>query len=275
MTQHAPLMIMSAVMAAAGLWFFRMGFRWLRIHWLIRNTPTSRIRSVAMGIAEVNGTIAPRSRVRAPFSDRACGWWGIEVQTLSSQSKSGARSWRTVHRASSGHPFGVRDETGVALVYPQDADCHVPWDVAEETNGFGVPDLYREFMEARGLGMRHLWMMGPMRFRERRLDVDQRVYVLGRAFPRPASQAISFDEEALEATGTDSYGAAQVRSLDHETCAVIRRGPGDPVFLISTRPEGEEQFLIGLQAAAGLVAGPLLTWFGIWCLLEVARSGHS
>jgi hypothetical protein len=261
-------------LAVGGLWVFRLGFRALRVHWLIRNTPTSRVRSMAMGIAEVCRTLASRSRVLAPFSGRSCVWWDVEVQTLSSNSRSGTRSWRTVHRDSSGHPFFLRDETGVALVYPQGAECRVAWDVGEETGGLGVPDLYMEYMAGKHLGMRHLWAVGPMRFRERRLDEETHVYVLGHAYPRAASHAVSFDEEALEATGTDAVGATHVRTLDQETCAVVRRGPGDPVFLISTRPEREEQLMYGLKAAAGLVLGPLMTWFGTWCLVEVAKSGH-
>jgi hypothetical protein len=257
-----------------GLWVFRLGFKSLRVHWLIRNTPTARVRSMAMGLVEVCGALVPRSRVAAPFSGRPCVWWDVEVQTQTSKSKQGTRSWHTVHRASSGHPFFLRDETGVALVYPEGAACRVPFDVSEETGGLGVPEMYMEFMKSRNLGMRHLWAMGPMRFRERRLDEDTRVYVLGRAFPKSVSRTVSFDEEALEATGTDSYGAAHVRSLDEETCAVIRRGPRDPVFLISTRPEREEQLLYGAKAAAGLVFGPLLAWFGIWCFTEMAKSGH-
>jgi hypothetical protein len=110
-----------------------------------------------------------------------------------------------------------------------------------------------------------------MRFRERRLEAGQCVYVLGRANPRSVARTVSFDEEALEATGTDSYGAKHVRTLDQDVCAVIRRGRLDPAFLISTTSEKSETFLYGLKAAGGLIGGPLLTIFGVWCLLELVK----
>lgn len=263
----------SALAALGGPWLFHKGFRALRVQQLIRNTPTARVRSMAMGIVEVNGTIVNRSRVTAPFSGRPCAWWEIDIQTQSTRSRSGQRTWHTVHHDASGHPFFLRDETGVALVYPQGADCRVPYDVSEDTRGLGVPDMYMEFMKSRDLGMRAVWALGPMRFRERRLEEGQRVYVLGHAFPRSVARAVSFDEEALEATGTDSFGAAHVRTLDEECCAVVRRGPHDPAFILSTSSERDESLLWGLKAFGGLVAGPLVTVFGVWCLLELAKSG--
>ena len=160
---HAFELGFGALLAGAGPWAFYHGFKALRIQALIRNTPTARVRSMAIGLVEVNGTVLPRSRTIAPFSGRPCVWWSVDVQTLSSKSKSGSRSWHTVHRAESGRPFYLRDETGLALVYPQGADCKVGFDVAEETHGLGVPQMYMDFMESRGLGMRHLWAVGPMR----------------------------------------------------------------------------------------------------------------
>jgi hypothetical protein len=263
----------SALATVAGPWAFYHGFQALRVQQLIQNTPTAHVRSMAMGIVELNGALVPRSRVAAPFTTRPCVWWEVDIQQLDSRSKAGNRTWHTVHHVASGHPFFLRDGTGVALVYPQGADCRVPYDVSEETNGLGVPDLYMEFMQGQNLGMRHVWALGPMRFRERRLEEGQHVYVLGRANPKSMSRTVSFDEEALQATGTDSYGAAHVRSLDEDCRGVIRRGPHDPAYIISTTSERNEAFVYGARAFGGLVGGPLLTIFGVWCLLELAKSG--
>jgi E3 Ubiquitin ligase len=264
----------SLVLTGAGPWAFYHGFKALRVQQLIRDTPTARVRSMAIGLVEVNGVLIPRSRTVAPFSSRPCAWWGVEIQTLSSKSRSGTRSWSTVHKAESGHPFYLRDETGLALVYPQGADCKVGYDVGEETTGLGVPQMYMDFMASRGLAMRHLWALGPMRFRERRLEEGYGVYVLGRANPKSVSRSVSFDEEALAATGTESVGAAHVRTLDDEVCAVIRRGPRDPAFIISTTSERMEAMKYGFKAVGGLIGGPLMTVFGLWCLLELTKLGH-
>jgi len=265
--------LVSVGITVGGPVLFVAGFRALRVRQLLEGTPTARVRSMAMGLVELQGRIEPRSRVSAPFSGRPCAFWEVEIATRSSNSRNGLRSWSTVHRNRSGHPFYLRDETGVALVYPQGADVRMPCAVQEETGGLGVPDLYMEYMKAQGLGMRQIWALGPMRFRERTLDEGVCVFVLGRAFPRANSVAISWDESSLQATGTDA-AAAHVQTLDGEVRGVIRRGPHDPAFLISEQSEKTAALEFGLKAFGGIVGGPLLTVFGVWCLLEMARSGQ-
>ncbi len=257
------------------------GFRSLRVQRLIQDTPTARIRSMAMGLVEVNGRVAGRSRVRAPFSGRPCVYWEIEIATRSANRRNNTRRWTTVHRNRSGHPFYLTDDTGTALVYPQGADCRIDFGVCEETHGFGVPDPYREYMEQQGLGMRHLWSMGPMRFRERVLEDGMGVYVLGRAVPKAQSTVISWDEDAEQATGTDSSTGShaapepdRVTRTDAQVHGVIRRGTQDPAFLISMRSEKSMTLEYGIRGWAGLLAGPAMSLFGVWCLLELAKSNQ-
>jgi hypothetical protein len=263
----------SLVAFGFGTTAFVHGFRALRVQRLITDTPTAKVRSLAMGLVEVQGMVRARSRVCGPFTDAPCAWWEVELQTLQ-QSNKGAKTWRTVYREQSGHPFYLDDGTGTALVYPQGADIRAGSQVVEDTHGLGVPEPYASFMAGRQLGMRHLWSMGAMRFRERRLEEGHSVYVLGRATPKPHAVAVSMDDEVLEATGTDAIGAAHVRRYDGVCTAVIRRGQRDPAFLISDRSEKSMTFEYGLKAFGGLVGGPALALFGLWCLVELAKSGE-
>lgn len=262
----------SALAVGAGAVAFAHGFRSLRLQRLIRDTPTAKVRSLAMGLVELQGALRSRSRTHAPFTDKDCVWWEVELQTLR-QSNKGLKHWQTVHRERSGHPFYLDDGTGTALVYPQDAEVRAGDVVSEETHGFGVPEPYAGYMQSRELGMRHLWSMGPMRFRERVLDEGRAVYVLGRAEPKPHAVEISMDEDVLEATGTDAIGARHVREHDGRCTAVIRRGRRDPALLISDHSEKSMTTEYGFKAFGGLVGGPLLTMFGLWCLMELAKSG--
>jgi hypothetical protein len=265
--------LFSVAAAAAGPWLMHVGFQSWRVKRLMDATPSSRIRSMAMGLVELNGHVSERSRVTAPFSGRACAYWEIEIATRSSRGDRGD-SWTTVHRNRSGHPFYLRDQTGTALVYPQGAECHMPFGVEERTPGLGVPEPYAGYMEQQGLGMRHVWSLGPMRFRERVLENDAIVFVMGRAFPRAESHTISWDEEEVVATGTDGMAATRLRSLDADVRGVVRRGTQDPVFVISQTSERTMSFQFGLKAFGGLLGGPPLTVFGVWCLLELAKAGQ-
>lgn len=272
--QHLLASSLSTAAVLAGPILFVGGFRALRVRRLIENTPTSRIRSMAMGLVELNGQVATRSRVVAPFSGRPCAYWEIEIATRTGNNRNGTRQWSTVHRNRSGHPFYLRDDTGIAMIYPQGAECRLQFGVEEETGGFGVPEPYAGYMEQQGLALRGVWALGPMRFRERVLEDGAIVYVLGRAYPRPQSTSVSWDEDALQATGTDALAGSKVRSHDGEVRGVIRRGPQDPVFVVSPTSEKTMALQYGLHAVAGLVGAPLATIFGVWCLMELARSGQ-
>jgi len=237
----------SAAAVASGVAAFVQGFRSLRLQRLLEDTPTARVRSLAMGLVELEGALHARSRTAGPFTNRDCVWWEVELQTLRESNK-GLKRWSTVHREQSGHPFYL-------------------------DHGLGVPEPYSSYMESRQLGMRGLWSIGPMRFRERYLEEGRAVFILGRAFPKPHAVDVSMDEEALEATGTDAIGAEHVRHNDGRCMAIIRRGPHDPTFLISDKSEKTVSAEYGFKAFGGLVGGPLLAVFGLWCLVELAKSG--
>jgi hypothetical protein len=248
-----------------GVYLFFKGFRDLTRLRLIENTPTARIRSMAMGLVEVNGVVEGRSTVRAPFSGRPCAYWQVEVAV-----RNGRRhSWSTIHRRSSGQPFFLRDDTGVALVYPQGAECHIPHAVEETAHGLMLPPCYADYMKENGLWMRPVAGLSTMRFRERMLEGGERVYVLGTAVPR--AQVLTVSELQLEATGTEDVRAERIRSRDAEVVGTIRRGQHEKTFLISHQSERSLTTQLRWKAPLGLVGGPILAVFGLgWWLVRLA-----
>jgi hypothetical protein len=224
---------------------------------LIQNTPTSRIRSMSMGFVEINGEASPRSQLMAPFSGRPCVCWQVDIATRSRRN-----AWQVVHHNASGNPFFLRDETGVALVYPKDAKVRLNFQVEEECLGVSLPDVYAGYLREQRPAGSALWRLGSLRFRERVLEAGQRVYVLGTAMPRPQSVTISMDDE-LEATGTDDRSARRLHDLDHEAQAVIRRGENESTYIISQQSERELTTQLGLRATAELIGGPALALFGL------------
>jgi len=258
----------AALSLGAGPWLFLRSFRDLRTRRLIQNTPTARIRSMPMGLVEVGGQAVPRSELVAPFSGRPCAYWQVDIATRSRRN-----AWTVVHRNASGDPFFLRDDTGVALVYPADATVKLNFQLEEECNGFSLPEVYAQYLHEQRLRGGALWRMGAMRFRERVLEADQRVFVLGTAMPRPQAVVISMDDE-IEATGTDDRSARRLQSLDHEVHAVIRRGENERTYIISQQSERELTTQLGLRATAELVGGPALTLFGLAYWLQALSTSH-
>jgi len=147
---------------------------------LIENTPTARIRSMAMGLVEINGDIVQRSEHMAPFSGRPCAYWQVDIATRGRNN-----SWSIVAPQRLGQPVLRARRTGLALVYPKGADCKVQHQVEETCVGINLPECYSQYMEQQHLAFRHIWQLSTLRFRERTLEEGQRVFVLGTALPRP------------------------------------------------------------------------------------------
>lgn len=249
----------------AGPVFFARGFRDLRVRRLLQNTPTSRIRSMAMGLVEVCGRAESRSRVTAPFSGRDCVFWHVEIAT-----RTGKRGWSTVHRNDSGNPFFLRDDTGVALVYPRGADCKIHFGVEEECLGVSLPSIYAEYMKEHCGPSSGLWRLGSLRFRERVLEAGQQIYLLGSAMPRSTAVAVSEPDEAA-ATGTGDWAARRIRPIQEEVTAVIRRGENERTFIISQDSESTLTLTYGAKALLEIAGGPAATLFGLCYWLDYLR----
>ena len=265
----------SAVWATAGLavgpWLYWRGFRTLRKRQLIANTPTARIRSMAMGLVEICGAVEPRSTVEAPFSGRACAYWEVDIAVQH------RRGWRIVHRNRSGNPFYLSDETGVALVYPHGSECRINYGSEEQCAGIMLPPCYADYMSEHASLVGGLARLGTLRFRERILEAGQRVYVLGTAMPKAQARAINQDAEAaepLQATGTDGPVVARRTTLDPRVVAVVRQGENERTFIISQDSEKGLMLSLGAHALLQLVGGPVLTLMGIGYWLMTLSAGR-
>ncbi|NOT35440.1 MAG: hypothetical protein HOP12_14945 [Candidatus Eisenbacteria bacterium] len=244
-----------------------MGLRTMRMQRLIENTPTVKIRSMAMGLVEVQGKVECRSAIQAPFSAKPCVYWQVDISV-----KGKRDSWSTVHRNRSGNPFYLRDDTGVAMVYPKGLDARLRVHDQEVCHGLNLPDGYADYLREYRPRLGFLARVGTLRFREWRLEESSFVYLLGTATPRARVTAVN-DEEAFLATGTDdpsmvAMRATRLRSQDAEVAATIRKGDHAPVFLMSMDSESQLAFGLSIQSKLMLASGPLLAAFGLWMLLS-------
>jgi len=108
-----------------GLSLFFNGFRIMKKKRLIENTPTSKTRSVAMGRAEIHGTIVPFQEITmSPFSATPCVYFRYSLERQHEwRDKNGKvhQRWDNIDSGRWSVPFYVQDDSGKILVDPKRA----------------------------------------------------------------------------------------------------------------------------------------------------------
>lgn len=93
------------------------GFHFLRLKRQMENTPTSRARSVAMGMVEIQGRAIRRYALVSPMTHLACVYWRLEKFRRDQNEQ-----WKSVGVSSSGPvPFELEDATGRITIDPRGA----------------------------------------------------------------------------------------------------------------------------------------------------------
>ncbi|MEJ2490168.1 MAG: GIDE domain-containing protein [Desulfuromonadales bacterium] len=101
--------------ALFALFFFLAGFHFVRLKRRVENTPTSKVRSLAMGMVEVYGRACRLYALVAPMTQSACVWYRLRKYRKDSKNK-----WRLTKEINSNHvPFLIDDGTGRVTVDPR------------------------------------------------------------------------------------------------------------------------------------------------------------
>lgn len=118
--------IVPGLVAAGMLW---AGFFFIKLKRKIENTPTSRIRSMAMGLVEIHGKTVRKYALVSPINQSSCVYY-----RLRKYKKDRNNRWTLTSDKDSRHvPFMVDDGTGQVLVDPSGAT------VRAKTSRTGMP----------------------------------------------------------------------------------------------------------------------------------------
>jgi hypothetical protein len=189
------LLILSTVAIAGGLYFFVSGFRLLARKRLLLTTPTSKIRSAAMGLVEVNGIAAGPYTMPAPITGKPC----FLYHTTAWQQRDGKKDeWDKVADETLHLPFFIDDSTGQLLIEPLGADLDVHRDFREEyTASFfssnfslgedGVPPRVSVFLSRHGIVPAR-----RLRIEERSIKPEDALFIAGTLTENPGVQVRSF-----------------------------------------------------------------------------------
>ena len=232
--------------AGFGVFSFFRGFRVLRNKRLIENTPTSKCRSVAMGLCEVAGRATGEQTMPSLIGKLPCYSSQIRIERYV---KRGKRSrWEKVCEEQQGIPFFLEDATGRVKVDPGGAELDIPAELEYGTSGArallgltlerlkgaghssaDIPSLFYNFCSSRGISTH-----GQMRFWERNLAPGDPVYVLG---------------SAEEQRGVE----------DERERVIIRKGKHHPWFFIAESSEKELLTKLSRKTALSIFGGAALS----------------
>lgn len=235
-----------------GGYLFVQGFRWMRQKRLIENVPTSKIRSLAMGLVEINGTVRPREKklLTSPLLEKPCVYYTYRIQQYRSSGKSGR--WVTLKKATKSIPFYLKDDTAQVLIDLDKANVQLKKDYYAQTCTFArgkVPPSVQAFLKTHKIKSTS-WFgtRRKMRFLETYVEPRDALYILGTAGDNPHME--------------EGAGKHNVDDI------MIQHHKGNP-FYVSDSPEKNVLSGLKLKMYLGLIGGGFLLLIGTWLLLVV------
>ncbi|MGA2355668.1 MAG: hypothetical protein ABSG02_14325 [Terriglobales bacterium] len=208
------LVILSLFALVGGLYFFFYGFHLLARKRVLLNTPTSKIRSAALGLVEVNGQAVGPHTMPSPITGQLC----FLYRTVAWQQRDGKKQeWEKLADETLHLPFFLDDSTGKLLIEPLGADLDLHCDFRQEfdaslfsSNFFsdqdGVPPRVSAFLGRHGItaGRR-------LRIEEHAIKPGDELFAAGTLAENPGIQLRPFaphsvPPNAVQANGSSTNG---------------------------------------------------------------------
>jgi len=238
-SDNTSLLVWSAIGFCAGLYLFFQGFRLLQRRRLILDTPSSKIRSAAMGMVEISGLAAGPYTMAAPITTRPCYYYRTVAWEWKRRGKSS--SWVKVAAECMHLPFFLDDNTGRVLVDPRGAELDLHRDFEQEfcdsffTTKDPAPDNVRSFLARHGIATSN-----KIKVEEFCIKPKNSLFVLGTLAENPGlevgpqpihdAEATSFSAgDALSFTlGMTSFSFGSGGSSDFDDAALAGRVLAQP-----------------------------------------------
>ncbi len=225
------------------------GLYCLRLKRCIENTPTSKVRSVAMGQVEVHGRARRRYALVAPMTQAACVWYRLRKYRKTSKN-----NWKLVREINSSHvPFVLDDGTGQVTIDPQGAAVRAK--VQQSGYPGRSPLTFTAFRE--GVGEDEKWL-------EDIIYEGTSLYVLG--FARPVQdmkltlrertlarlRQVKLDPASMRRYDTNSDGRIDQAEWEDARADAERQALAEHLAERSERKRQEEHVMIGRPPQRGL-----------------------
>ena len=212
---------------------------------LIENIPTSKIRSIAMGLVEIYGEVVTSldNILKSPFSQSDCVYYRYAIEELRSTGKS--THWATIRKGTNYVYFYLRDDTGMVLIDPQNAKIDIPADnVFKSSLGKDPSYMIKQFLEKERVKFEGslLGINKTMRYSEYFIAPKDKLYIMGTAADNP------FVKDASTFKGIEDI--------------IIKKGKHEKIYYISDKSERMILRRLNRIVICGFVFGSLLIILG-------------
>lgn len=245
----SSLMTAGIVPALAAVALYWQGVSLIRIKRRVENTPTSKVRSIAMGLVEVHGRAKRLYALVAPMTQSACVWYRLRKYRRDSKN-----NWKLTGEVDSNHvPFQVDDGTGKVTVDPLGAA--IQGNVRQTGYPGQSPLTFTAFVNSRDQDEK--WV-------EDIIYEGTSLYVLG--YARPLDQdrlslrertllklrRLKLDHEAMRRYDTDGDGQIDLQEWESARQAVEQEALREQLADSRRRTSQEEHVVIGKSSQRGL-----------------------
>ncbi len=291
--------------SGVGVWLFFDGFKKWRRKRLIENIPTSKIRSMAMGLVELQGKAGQwLYAIKGPLTNRDCVFYKYLIERYERRGKN-SRWIKVADGGSFDNLFHLNDGTGKVLVNPKHAELNLDKpDFNFESGLFGgdIPSNLVNFLDQNGIKYQTWFGKQRMRFQEWDIRPNDQVYILGTVNKNEnfiSDFKIKLNErlrelkakpEEMKKFDADGDGTVSVYEWEQavakmkaemleeqlkqpeqtqETNFVIDKGQEETVFIISEKSEKELLESLNWQSLAEIVGGAILASGCIFGLIKM------
>lgn len=217
MSNDLILIVMLPLFFLVGLWTMYYSYTTFRDYQLIRDTPTSKIQSLSVGLSEVKGKTEPIKKDQEPvtydhpLTTDPVIYYDLEIEEH--REDDDGSDWHTVEQDQVGSRFYVDDGTGkVEVQIESPRFVFKDEDRVREKFIFDsedeVPQVLREYQDS-GSFLPDFLDQEKYRVTVRSIKPDQNVFIFGGAETKSTNERSSTNEENLiiKNPGEDSGGA--------------------------------------------------------------------
>ena len=273
MTQNEVFALAAVfVLLFTGLYFFfRSILRILpRVVW-ITSTPTSPIRSLALGLNEVNGNVKLREAISSPATGLECCLTRYKMQELRVHHTRNGRttSWHTVNSGFFYTPFFLQDREGNRiLVDPKDAELLIPWETYYPNSGFAPasePGSIR-YLEQAIYSNSLLYVLGEAKKKTRFADIQDEVSTQLAVLRGDPEKMSEYDENKDGQVDMVEWENA-VRKTEKKVTDEMVAAAGNPTdTLVVAKPSAKRPFIISTHSEKEVTRR--LRWKGYFMLIS-------